>query len=872
MPVPFGVNRPTDFQNKAVYSLNNDWDIINSKRLEDSPKIISTKGFNIEGWNHCNLPRTEFASEITDGKIKDPFYGKNLMNCEGMSYDPSKLFCNEDFPEFSPYITPWYYRKEFFLQEVDNGKRIWLFFNGINYSANLWINGELIIGKDILKGTFRRFHFDVTGILKGSMKNVILLEIFPPSPTDLSISWADWNPYPPDKNAGIWQDIFLKITGDVLLEEPSVTSKMKKDRIEWEIQPRVFATNASSESKSIKVAFKITGEDFNVISEKTFSIQGKERKELVIESSEFPELRKRNPRLWWPWDMGEPYLYEMEISAYYESVLSDSEQIKFGIHDTSSQINETDDLLIKINGKPLLVLGAGWTPDIFLRRDYCYLENQFQAIIDMGLNCIRLEGKLDSDYLFDLADKYGIMVIAGWNCGDIWEKWDRWKEENYEVAYSSLEDQITRLRRHPSIILWMNGSDFHPPETVERRYIEIEKKLGWNSPIISSATAAPSDVSGPTHVKMTGPYDYVPPNYWYEAKDLGGAKGFLTEIGPGPSIPLKEELRKFIPEQNIWPLNETWNFHCGLHEFRNLNRFISLLEVRFGKLGSLDDFIWKSQFEQYETERAMFEAFVRNRYVSTGVIHWMLNGSWPNLIWHLISYYFIQNSSYFGVKKALEPIHIQYCYDNDAITVINRTPIQCSNLRVNALVYNINFKLIDSMEVELNVKEDSNADAFKIDKTKYQEYPVFIYLLLKDSNDSVVSRNFYLIPERNDQLDYSKTVFYQTPIKEFSSIKKINEVKRVKLDLSYRVNIKGNITNLTISLKNRSSGGALLTRIRVLNRLTNEEITPVFYSDNFVSVPPYENLEIYAHFKTSLILPDEMGVGLDGFNVEPKII
>jgi hypothetical protein len=216
---------------------------------------------------------------------------------------------------------------------------------------------------------------------------------------------------------------------------------------------------------------------------------------------------------------------------------------------------------------------------------------------------------------------------------------------------------MLRLRSHPSLLMWLNGSDNPPPHDREVAYLNVEKETHWNKPVISSATAKETDVTGKTGVKMSGPYEYVPANYWTIDTKNGGAYGFNTETSPGPAVPPLEELETFIPEDKLWPVSDVWNFHAGGGQFKNIGIFSAALEKRYGEAKNASDFAWKSQAMAYEGQRAMFEAYGRNKYKSTGVIQWMLNNAWPGLIWHLYSYDLRPAAGYFGSKKALEPVH-----------------------------------------------------------------------------------------------------------------------------------------------------------------------------------------------------------------------
>src|SRR5258708_59476 len=198
----------------------------------------------------------------------------------------------------------------------------------------------------------------------------------------------------------------------------------------------------------------------------------------------------------------------------------------------------------------------------------------------MGVNTIRLEGRLDRDEFFEKTDRLGILVMPGWTCCDAWERWNDWKADQSKVAAASLRDQIMRLRNHPSVFVWLNGSDNPPPAEVERMYLNIEKELQWPNPIVSSASEKKAGASGESGVKMTGPYEYVPPVYWLADTQAGGAYGFNAETSPGPAIPARESLQKFIPKDHLWPMDDVWNYHAGGERFTTIDVFTDVFNHR----------------------------------------------------------------------------------------------------------------------------------------------------------------------------------------------------------------------------------------------------------------------------------------------------
>src|ERR1035438_6500756 len=294
-----------------------------------------------------------------------------------------------------------------------------------------------------------------------------------------------------------------------------------------------------------------------------------ETKVVKFTPDKFAQLSIDNPRLWWPVQVGTPNLYTLKLQFEIGGAVSDESATRFGIREVTSILDEQNHRVFRINGKNVLIRGAGYTFDMMLRTSPEKQEAELKYVRDMNLNTVRMEGKLEDDHFFDLTDQMGILVTAGWCCCDHWEKWANWKDEDHSIAAASLRDQIRRLRGHPSVFNWMNGSDNPPVPEVEKKSIEIVKELDWPNPFESSATERPTDVSGKTGVKMTGPYDWVPPNYWLLDKTRGGAHGFNSETGPGPAIPPIESLRRMLPEDHLWPVNTWWDYHAGGGAFKD---------------------------------------------------------------------------------------------------------------------------------------------------------------------------------------------------------------------------------------------------------------------------------------------------------------
>jgi exo-1,4-beta-D-glucosaminidase len=397
-------------------------------------------------------------------------------------------------------------------------------------------------------------------------------------------------------------------------------------------------------------------------------------------------------------------------------------------------------------------------------------------------------------------------------------------------------------------LVWLNGSDNPPPADVEQMYIDILTKNQWPNPYLSSATAKKAEFSGVTGVKMEGPYEWVPPVYWLLDKQAGGAHAFATEISPGPAVPPIESLRRMVPEEKLWPINDFWNYHAGGGAFKNLEVFTQALNARYGAATSAEDYAMKSQLMTYEGQRAMFEAYGRNRYDSTGVIQWMLNNAWPSMIWHLYDYFLMPGGGYFGTKKACEPVHVQYSYDDKSIVVINTKYQALPGMKLAAHVYDISFAEKFSKTMNVDVPADSNLKAFVLPQISDLSSTYFLQLKLEDANGQTVSSNFYWLSTKDDVLDPQKSKWYYTPVSSFADMTQLQKLPVVKLSVSSTSVKKRGVETAKITVSNPTASLAFFIRLQIKRDRDGDDILPIVWQDNYFSLGPGERKQISATY------------------------
>lgn len=852
-------------------TLREGWRVQSSAKVSASAEAVSAVGFDASSWYKTSAPNTVFAVLVENGVYKNPYFGMNLRSVPGVSYKIGSEFANQEMPADSPYAVPWWYRKEFEVPAQFSGKTVWLAFRGINYRADIWINGKKVAGSDQVVGAFRRYEFDVTPFVKTGEKNVVAVEVSAPHANELGITWVDWNPTPPDKDMGLWQEVVLSSSGPVAVRHPSVETKLDLPAIDKaHLTVRAELENASNTSVKGILRGKILGAASPIEFSQSVELSAGEHRAIAFAPEESASLNVTNPRLWWPYQMGNPYLHKLTLEFVPEKgPASDRQTISFGIVQTDSELTSDGYRLFKVNGKPVLVRGGGWAPDMMLRINQSRREAEFRYVKEMGLNTIRLEGKLEDETFMERADRDGILIMAGWCCCDAWEKWGKWGAENKRVSVDSLRDQILRLRKHPSLLVWLNGSDNPPPPDREQAYLDVEKEAHWPKPILSSATAKKTDPTGESGVKMSGPYEYVSSNYWLLDTKHGGAYGFNTETSPGPAVPPLEELKSMFPPDKLWPINDYWGYHAGGGEFKDIHVFTNALDQRYGAAKDVADLAWKSQAMTYEGERAMFEAYGRNKYNSTGIIQWMLNNAWPGLIWHLYDYSLRPAGGYFGSKKALELVHVQFSYDDRSVAIVNGEQKALQGLKVVAKVYDTSMKERFSHEETSEVAADAVTRSFKIPEPEGISSTYFLNLQLFSSSGKLLSRNFYWLSTKPDVPDFPKSEWYYTPLTQYADFDALQNLPKAEVKAAMEYSGAGAEPTAHVTIENTGSGLAFLVRLRLLKGKDGAEVLPVFWDDNYISLLPGEKREVTVHVRKRDLGAAHAVLAVDGFNVAP---
>ncbi len=841
------------------------WQVQSSAVDQGDEATVSRPDYRASGWYDAPARSTVMAALLHNGLFGDVSYSTRLR----------------DEVDRSMFEVPWWFRTTF--RSVGGpGTRTTVRSDGIIPKADLWMNGARVAGHDAIAGAYTSNSFDVTHLVHRGT-NAIAYLVYPGSPmTDLSIGWVDWSQWPPDNNMGIWRDVLIRTTGPVRLCDPRVTTELSPGFDTAHLVVTCEVANLCGEPLVPDVRVSISGPTGEIELQGEVALDdgsASTTRELRIET----ELR--DPALWWPAGLGDQALYDLEMQASVDGALSDRVAATFGIRSLTSEVAPGGGRWFVLNGQTIPIRGGGWSPDLFLRHDPQRIADELSYTLDVGLNTIRLEGKGENPEFYEMTDEAGILVLAGWECCNKWEAHagtggTPWDDHDFDVAARSMEAEAYRLANHPCVIGFLVGSDFPPEPRACSGYVDALVRARWDLPVISSATVMGTEECGPSGMKMTGPYAWVPPVYWYGSDPgLGGAVGFNSETSAGNNVPRRPSLERMLSPaelEQLWREPSAKQFHAGPpSEFDNLEIFHRALAARYGEPRSLRDFLAKAQLSSYEATRAQFEAYGSRTHRSepaTGVVYWMLNSAWPSLNWQLWDHYLDPSGAYFGTKKANEPLHIQYDYGDRVVQVVNRTLADTGPLLATSQVRSVDGVVVGSATKELpclgrgettTVAELAVAPPHDVSGTYFLEL-----VLCSAADGTVVSRNVYWLSSTADVLDLGRTTWKYTPPLAFADLRGLEGLATPELQVTATSTRRSGRVHTCVALRNIAPAGtpALGVHASLLSH-GGALVAPVIWNENDVTLFEGQSATLTATCAAASIIDEPSRVEIDVFNL-----
>ena len=891
---------PASSFGSQTLQLTTGWALASANQVRDTGEKLSQPGYSAKAWYPVrHVPATVLEILQEDGVYPNLYYGKNLVTAV-----PQDLYKQD-----------WWYRTSF--KAPAGGGTYWLDFSGINYRAEIWLNGKRLADNRQVVGMYVATELNVTGAILAGRINSLAVKVTPEraiqdvSGVELADSWFDSlngkyiglrsapgkNGIPvsfvSDRNAGIWKPVALRVTGAVRISHPSVTTTLPLPRTD-SANLTVFATLQNGLSNMVhgQLLGRILRQGKPTIQfQQPVSLSPGESREISFTPERFRQLAVNHPDLWWPYTLGRPNLYGLELAFREDGKrdVSDRQAIRFGIR-TVTQHRDQDEqfpelgkggnFYLKVNGKDFLVRGAVYAPDLLYRDDPKREEAIVRYVKDMGLNMLRWESKISSEHIVALADEAGIPLMFGWMCCNQWEKWDQWDAEDRRVAHDSLRSQILMLRSHPAVFIWANGSDGLPPSQILKDYRGVLSDLHWQDAVVDTVSSFAKDKAGNrlwSGIIMEGPYSWRPPSYWFSGR-YPPARGSVAEQGDNEEIPPFESLKKFIPPDKLWPINETWFFHSGAADGNNSLRNIQrVIEKRYGPAHGAEEFTIKAQLAHYENTRAQFEDFAANGWADHKMtIYWEMNSHWPSLFSHIFDYYLKPGGAYYGAKMGLRPVSLVFDYyakdrQRAHIRVVNQTLEAKQNLRARVRVYDLDGKLVFDRDSKIDVGAQGVAEALALPAMVNITPVYFVRCELFDGTGARIVDNVYwqstkpdiVGPRDNDHAFDAK----QEQWADFTPLQTM-----AKAGLEVKAAGKRGKGEVLVSLHNPSSHLAFFVRAEITGGKDGNEVLPVVYDNNYVTVFPGETVAVRGQFEASELGGRQPWVRVEGYNTAKQLV
>jgi len=819
------------------------WQLQDAAKVPQAGAEVAGAGFSASGWYTATVPGTVLTALVANHVYPEPLYGENNRP--------------ETIPE-SLTKTSYWYRNVVEIPKEYKGRQIWLNFEGINYSASVWVNGVQV---GTMCGAFSRGIFDITAQVKPGERAVVAVLVAPQphpgvshehtlkngmgqnggetaidGPTFLSTIGWDWLPAIRDRDTGIWQKVFLSATGPVLVKDPLVTTDLPLPRTD-STDVAVEATVENIGDKPVKGTLEGTIE--NIAFRQPVELAAHSKQVVRFDPKTTPALHISNPRLWWPNGYGAQNLYALHLRFDVGREASDETYVSFGVRKITYSVPGTDNLTISVNGVPIFIRGGNWGLDEALKR---IPRERLEAQIHMhqlaNLNLIRnWVGQSTSEDFYELCDKYGILL------------WDEFFQPNpndgpnptdLDTYMANVREKILRFRNHPSIAVWCARNEGYPPKEIDNHLRVLMAELEPTRLYQPSSTAGRG-------VRSNGPYFWRTPREFYAIHD----DFFKTETG-SVSIPTLESIHGMMPEKDWETINDDWAEHDLAKGAQHGNEYPVVLASRYGKAVNLADFVRKAQLMNYEAYRAMYEG--RNAQMfhpATAIITWMSHPAQPSFVWQLYHYDLEPNASLFAVRSAGEPVHIQLNEANGTLQVIDNLPQPLADASAAVAVYNLDGSLAARHEVRLTAAASAVTNLGEVEIPAAVSPVYFVKLELRDAQGKLVSSNFY----------------WRGTTEHPDDLTDLEKLPTVGLDVKAESKDADGQRVVTVTLHNPTASVALMAHLQLRRQRSGVRVLPVFANSNYLSLAPDETRTVTIEAEVKEFNGEDALVAIDGWNI-----
>ncbi|MGN0069618.1 MAG: discoidin domain-containing protein [Prevotella sp.] len=670
---------------------------------------VSSENFEPDDYVPGIVPGTVFNAYVEAGREADPTYADNIYRTDESKYNQS-----------------FWYRTVFLRPQAASGRHTVLVFEGINRYATVYLNGMKL---GTIKGHVLKVRYDITALLKD--KNVLAVRIDMPAdghiereenfvnyvcPTYVAAHSWDWTPYVPGLDCGITNDVYLELAGDVNIRDPWVrTTALDDSYSSATLNLQTSVVNMSGAPVQAVVKAKVSPGDYEV--NRSVALETGDSVDVSL-----GDVLVRNPELWWPNGSGQQNLYTCRFEVEIDGKTVDEKSVDFGIRKYEYR-KENTALTLYVNGKKVYCKGGNWGMSDFLLR--CHgkeYDTRLRLHQDMNYNMIRLwTGCVTDEEFYEACDRYGIMV---------WD--DFWLTGPYtgltgpddrKEFMSNVRDKVIRLRNHPSIAVWCGCNEGWPYKELDAEIVETIGAYDGNDRLylpnshngyLSNDSYQAKDgtgygLSGSGWWTNFEPHEYFATGIWGGGGDQGDKVdwGFRTELGMG-AFTTFESFKEFMPEEYWWPRNEMWEKHffsdnAAYGGAANASRYYDTVVGCYGEPSGIEQFCERAQFVNIEVMKAIYEGWQDNLWnTASGMLFWMSQSAYPCLIWQTYDYYYDMTGTYWGAKKACEPLHIQWNCSNQKVNVVNTMPTDADDLSATIELFRMDGTKFNAQSTVIN--------------------------------------------------------------------------------------------------------------------------------------------------------------------------
>lgn len=834
--------------------IHSDWYARKANEVKMDGNRLSAAPLDKTGWLPARVPGTVLTTLLENHMYPAPEFGLNN------NLIPDIHEVGNDF------YTYWFTR-QFTINNLPEGRNVWLNFRGINYKAEIFLNGKRI-NRNTHEGMFLRKTFNITPYLRTDAPNVLAVLVYPPTHAgnpnggqggDGQIAWNNTMQYTPgwdwiqpvrDRNTGIWDEVSITTTGPVCLSSPYVVTKVPGVRDpETKAQREAFVNTSVELENTGDTSLKgvLVCETNGTRLTQPVTLSPFEKKTVSLNP-----LAVKNPRLWWPNGIGEQPLYDMNLSFEIGNQVSDRERLRYGIREiTSDKCPDNGGRRFFVNGQKIYVTGGNYiNSDWLLRLSPERYRDEVRFHAEMNLRMIRVWGGalVERPEFYNACDEFGILVFQDlWGSGDCNGAWEdptkmdsrerRWEyPDNHDLFIASVEDQVKMIRNHPSLCFWCGANEWPLAKDIDQCLRkEVFPQLDPERLFVSFSTDTlfTRNYLGDNG---DGPYGIQEPEWFFSFR----SHPFNPEAGSVGS-PEVESMREMMTEQDLagfprkgFTRNYTWRYHKDLGYGDHLERY--------GEVKDIETYCKYAQVVNYDQYRSFMEGWASHMWDwYTGILIWKTQNPWTSLRGQMYDWSLDVNASLYGTRKGCEPLHAYYNPVTRKAGLLNTTLKDYTDLSIIARIYNLEGKLLWEKETRASSKANTVQELLDIPVPEGIQGAYFLRLAL----NADVPNIYWLTTEPKDYTSLSQLPKSRPDIKTEIKKEGSNFVGTVRLSADSQI--------------------SFFNRIKVFDKETGKRILPVHYSDNYITLMPGDQQEISLEFPANL--PEErIQIVVDSYN------